>query len=134
MKARITQLSLIALLASASTGQANPEISNPSCSATQVNLVYNCQFDLVQDSHPITNAEIAVSASMPSMPMAHNVKPVTSRASDETPGQYLFELELAMTGEWLVIFDISDPVRDRLQEKFMFNTDGSVEPIDGKDK
>ena len=134
MRANVTQLSLIALLASASAGQANPEISNPSCVATEVKLVYNCQFDLLEDGQPVTDAEIAVGASMPSMPMAHNVKPVTSFESTEMPGQYLYDLELAMAGEWLVIFDISQPMRDRLQKKFMFNADGSVEQFDRGDE
>ena len=50
------------------------------------------------------------------------------------PGQYLYDLELAMAGEWLVIFDISQPMRDRLQKKFMFNADGSVEQFDRGDE
>ena len=117
---------LLAMSVSATPVFANPAISNISCTATDVNLVYHCKFELFEDGHPIVGTEITVGASMPTMPMAHTVKPVIAKASDEKPGQYVFELQLEMFGEWLVVFDISEPVRDRFQEKFTFNPDGSV--------
>ena len=117
---------LFAMLISALPVLAFPTISNTSCSATEVNLVYNCKFELMENGHPIVDTKITVGASMPTMPMAHNIKPVTAQASNEKPGQYMFELQLEMFGEWLVVFDIFDPVRDRFKEKITFNSNGSA--------
>lgn len=59
------------------------------------------------------DAKIMVGAEMPSMPMAHNVKPVRARAMDK-PGRYHARVQLQRAGEWALTTDLSGPTRDRL--------------------
>jgi hypothetical protein len=54
---------------------------------------------------------------MPSMPMAHNVKPVKA-APGSAPGEYTARIELEMFGEWALKLDVRKPVRDRIVRKF----------------
>lgn len=57
--------------------------------------------------------EFTVAADMPSMPMAHNVKPVKALPTGE-PGRYHARIELAMHGEWILKMDVSSPARDTI--------------------
>jgi hypothetical protein len=50
---------------------------------------------------------------MPSMPLAHSVRPVTATPG-AAPGEYRFRLALEMRGEWAVKLRLSGPVRDQL--------------------
>lgn len=56
---------------------------------------------------------------MPSMPGAHNVRPVPAEPHD-TPGMYRARIELEMTGEWVLRLDFTKPERDRLNKKLHF--------------
>jgi branched-chain amino acid transport system permease protein len=65
---------------------------------------------------PLPSAQVTLSASMPSMPMAHSVKPVKA-ASGDKPGEYRGQLELEMNGVWAVQIEIGglpDGRRDRV--------------------
>lgn len=62
---------------------------------------------------PLQGAQVSLSATMPSMPMAHSVKPMPA-APTTTPGEYRATLELEMLGIWAVQIDITAPVRDRI--------------------
>ena len=62
-----------------------------------------------------------VGAKMPSMAMAHNVKPVKFSEKEGMAGHYEFTIQLEMLGEWMVQYDISIPKRDRVMEKLIFN-------------
>jgi hypothetical protein len=66
-----------------------------------------------------------VGADMPSMPMAHNVRPVKAEAGAQ-PGSYRARLELEMTGVWALRLDLSGPVRDRLISVLRFDDDRVV--------
>jgi hypothetical protein len=57
---------------------------------------------------------------MPSMPMAHNLKPVKALPG-KNPGEYRARLELEMHGEWAVKLRISGPVRDQIVKKMRFD-------------
>ncbi len=59
------------------------------------------------------DARVRLGASMPSMPMAHSVRPVAALPAGE-PGSYRATLALEMTGVWAVEIDIAAPHRDRL--------------------
>lgn len=63
-------------------------------------------------SKPLDSAKVTLSASMPSMPMAHTVKPVAALATGQ-PGEYRGVLQLEMPGLWAVQVDIAGPVRER---------------------
>lgn len=65
------------------------------------------------DGAPLTGASVTLGASMPSMPMAHHVRPATARPTG-TPGDYRGRLALEMSGAWAVQVDIDGPVRDRM--------------------
>ena len=65
------------------------------------------------DGRPLTGAAVTLGATMPSMPMAHHVKPAAA-APTSTPGEYRGRLELEMSGAWAVQVDIAGPVRERV--------------------
>jgi hypothetical protein len=89
------------------------------CKPTKRDLVYDCRFVLkeAKTGKPVSGAELAVGADMPSMPMAHNVKPVKA-APGAAPGEYTARVELEMFGEWALKLDVRKPVRDRIVKKF----------------
>ena len=62
-----------------------------------------------------------VAAKMPSMAMAHNVKPVKFSEKEDMVGHYVFTIQLEMLGEWMFQYDISIPTRDRVMEKLIFD-------------
>ena len=61
----------------------------------------------------ISDADITLKAHMPSMPMAHSVKPVKAAAVDQN-GLYRATLQLQMPGIWAVEVDVRGPVRERV--------------------
>lgn len=65
------------------------------------------------DGAPLRDAQVTLGASMPSMPMAHSVRPVAAGAT-ERPGEYRGVLRLEMTGVWAVQVDVGGSVRDRV--------------------
>ena len=67
-----------------------------------------------------------VRATMPSMAMAHNVKPVKFSEKEDMAGQYEFTIQLEMLGEWMFQYDISTPKRDRIMEKLIFDKSKST--------
>ena len=84
-------------------------------------LVYDCTITLKgrKSGMPIADAEFMVGADMPSMPAAHNVRPVPAEPHD-TPGTYRVRIELEMKGEWALKLDFTRPSRDRLVKKLRF--------------
>ena len=61
----------------------------------------------------ISDADITLKAHMPSMPMAHSVKPIKAAAGDQN-GLYRATLQLQMPGIWAVEVDVRGPVRERV--------------------
>lgn len=61
---------------------------------------------------PINGAKLTLNAHMPSMPMAHSVKPTIAAATNQ-PGKYRGQLELEMRGVWVIQVDMNAPTRDR---------------------
>jgi hypothetical protein len=89
------------------------------CKPTTHDLVYDCQVVLkeAKTGKPVSGAEVSIGADMPSMPMAHNVKPVKALPG-AAPGEYAARIELEMFGEWALKLDVRKPVRDRIVKKF----------------
>ena len=85
------------------------------CTPTERDFVYDCMIVLTgrMSDQPLDGAKIVVGADMPTMPMAHNVRPVTAVATG-TPGTYHARIELAMFGEWALKIEISGPTRDKI--------------------
>ena len=84
-------------------------------------LVYDCMITLKgrKSDTPVVDAEFTVGADMPSMPGAHNVRPVPAEPHG-APGMYRARIELEMTGEWVLRLDFTRPSRDRLTSKHHF--------------
>ncbi len=102
------------------------------CKLTDQQFVYDCEIMLMgrKNKQPIDGATIVIGADMPSMPMAHNVKPVTATPIGN-PGMYHARIELAMYGEWALKIDVSGPTRDRIIHKMHF---GSAEVGSGSNE
>lgn len=94
------------------------------CKFTGTDFVYDCTIHLTRGGQPLSDVDITFGADMPSMPMAHNVKPVKAKAG-KTPGQYEARLDLEMTGEWAVKLRLAGAVRDQLILKYDFDEKGA---------
>jgi hypothetical protein len=61
----------------------------------------------------VEGATVTLTADMPSMPLAHSVRPVAATAGPR-PGTYRGILELEMAGRWVVAIRLEGPVKDQL--------------------
>ncbi len=94
------------------------------CRFTGTDFVYDCLIRLAKGGAPLAGAQVTVGADMPSMPMAHNVKPVKAKPGAK-PGEYEARLDLEMTGEWAVKLRLAGPVRDQLVLHYEFDEKGA---------
>jgi hypothetical protein len=99
------------------------------CKATADALVYDCVIKLsnARTAAALEQAAVTIGADMPSMPMAHSVRPVIAKAT-ATPGEYQARLTLEMYGDWALRLKIEGPLRDRLVELKSFDEAGSGPP------
>lgn len=95
------------------------------CKATGADFVYDCTIRLSRGGKPLEGVQLTVGADMPSMPMAHNVKPVKATAA-QAPGEYRAKLDLEMLGVWAVKLRLSGPVRDQLVLHYEFDSKGAA--------
>lgn len=93
------------------------------CRHTGRDFVYDCLIRLTRAGEPLAGAQLTVGADMPSMPMAHQVKPVKAQPTN-VPGEYRARLDLEMSGEWAVKLRLSGPVRDQLILHYTFTESG----------
>jgi hypothetical protein len=93
------------------------------CKPTEKSLQYDCTIRLLdaRTGEPLSGVDIMVGADMPSMPMAHNVRPVRATAG-QTPGTYAATIELEMYGEWMLRLDLSGRLRDRVLKTLHFQS------------
>jgi hypothetical protein len=112
-------IALLALAAAAAPALAQRLDAEVHCTPTKHDLVYDCRFLLkeAKSGKPVGGADVSVGADMPSMPMAHNVKPVRA-AAGKTPGEYTARIELEMYGEWALRLNVRGPARDVVVKKF----------------
>jgi hypothetical protein len=96
--------------------QANMAKTQTSCMPHEQALTYACKVNLSVHNKPVSNAGISVSADMPSMPMAHNMRQIMAVPVAGFAGQYEFVLVLEMAGDWRLVYNISSPFMDRLHE------------------
>jgi hypothetical protein len=94
------------------------------CKHTGTDFVYDCVVHVKRAGEPVSGLSITAGADMPSMPMAHNVKPVKARPG-KAPGEYLLRLDLDMAGEWAVKLRLAGPVRDVLVVRHTFTESGT---------
>jgi len=114
---RLIAIGLLAGLAV--PAQASHPQAEVDCKATSEKYVYDCMIRLSQDGKPLGGAEVTVGADMPSMPMAHSVKPAKAKPGKE-PGTYHARIELEMHGEWALKLKLSGVVRDLIVVKQQF--------------
>ena len=94
------------------------------CKYTGKDFIYDCRVKIERGGEPLTGAQVTVGADMPSMPLAHNVKPVKAQPT-KTPGEYRARLDLEMPGEWAVKLRLTGPVRDQLVLHYEFDERGA---------
>ena len=104
----------ITLLAATSSALAapRPEV-DLQCVAHGSGPLLECTAQVAANGAPLHAAKLTISASMPSMPMAHTVKPVPA-APTGRPGEYRGTLQLEMNGDWAVQIDLAGPPRERI--------------------
>jgi hypothetical protein len=95
------------------------------CKATGTDFIYDCTIRLSRGGKPLEGATVTMGADMPSMPMAHNVKPVKAQAG-QAPGEYRAKLDLEMLGVWVVKLRLAGPVRDQLILHYEFDSKGAT--------
>ncbi len=128
-----------ALIFPAGTQAAERPRADVECTPTDQKLVYDCMIMLTgkKSGRAMDGVEFTVKADMPSMPMAHNVKPVKAMPTGK-PGRYHARIELAMHGEWVLKMDVSSPARDIIILKMHFGAskgeNGSPAMKQGKHK
>jgi hypothetical protein len=95
------------------------------CKPDAEELQYDCVFKLTNSrtNQPLSGVGLAVGAYMPSMPAAHNVRPVRANEGEEK-GTYRARIELEMHGDWALRLDLSGTVRDRVVKVLRFQSDG----------
>jgi branched-chain amino acid transport system permease protein len=115
---------LTVLLVSGAHGADVRAKADVSCRPAGGSLQYECAIKLsdARTDQPLSGVTLMVGADMPSMPMAHNVRPVRAQPGTE-PGSYRARLALEMTGVWAVRLDLSGPVRDRVISVLRFEED-----------
>ncbi len=114
-------------LSPAPAGAAERKAAEVECRPAEKKLVYDCMITVKarntvkarKSGTPIADAEFTVGADMPSMPGAHNVRPVPAEPHGR-PGMYRARIELEMTGEWALKLDFTKPNRDRVIKKLHF--------------
>lgn len=94
------------------------------CRFTGTDFVYDCVIHLARGGAPLAGVQLSIGADMPSMPMAHNIKPVKAKPGKK-PGDYEARLDLEMTGEWAVKLRLSGPLRDQLVLHYDFDDKGA---------
>ena len=100
--------------------------SQTECTATSKKFQYNCNVLFINKKEPISGYSGIVGATMPSMAMAHNVRPVKFMEKEGMAGHYEFTIQLEMLGEWMFQYDITNPKRDRVLEKLVFDKTKSI--------
>jgi hypothetical protein len=116
----------VVLLASLASGCAPPEPltieARVSCVPEARALRQLCTVTLSdrKTGRPVEGATVTLHADMPSMPLAHSVRPATARPG-ATPGTYHGVLELEMTGRWVIAVRVSGPVSDQISQVLEVN-------------
>ena len=128
MKKVVSPLIFIVLLASITPTVLYPMMtkSQTECTATSKKFQYNCNVLFINKIEPMSGYSGIVGATMPSMAMAHNVRPVKFTEKEGMAGHYEFIIQLEMLGEWMFQYDISQPKRDRVMEKLIFDKTKSI--------
>jgi hypothetical protein len=121
----VTAMAMLALYGGESAHAQVRAKADITCKPGPEKLQYDCAFKLTNSrtNEPLSGLGVAVGADMPSMPAAHNVRPVKA-TEDEEKGTYRARIVLEMHGDWALRLDLSGKVRDRLVKVLRFQSDG----------
>ncbi len=132
VKAAICVTAVLAAFALCAAGRAHAQIrakADVSCRPGAEKLHYDCIIKLANSrtGEPLSGMKLTMGASMPSMPAAHNVRPVAA-TEDRDKGTYRARIVLEMHGDWALQLDLSGAVRDRVIKLLRFEGDRVDEP------
>ena len=121
MKYALALLAVLIAVATTPALAADRVQATVSCKPAGVSLAYTCIFKLTNASTgaPLEKAQLSIGADMPSMPLAHNVPPVTAKATG-APGEYRALVVLEMHGDWALRLRVGGPLKDQLVEVLNF--------------
>ncbi len=127
MRSIICTAAAIAMLALCGLEGAHAQVrakAGVTCKPGTEKLQYDCIIKLANSktNEPLSGLTLTVGADMPSMPAAHNVRPVGA-AEDQEKGTYKARIVLEMYGDWALRLDLSGPVRDRVVKRLRFERD-----------
>jgi len=121
MNTRCTSLALVALGLALALGVAVPQAraqadradAELKCMPAPEQLMLDCTLRLTnrRTGAPLERAQVTVHADMPSMPMAHNMRPAQVEPGG-MPGMYRLRMRLEMAGVWTLRLNISGPLND----------------------
>jgi YtkA-like len=116
----LAMLALCGLEAAHAQVRAKAEVS---CRPAE-KLQYDCIIKLANSrtSEPLSGLTLMVGADMPSMPAAHNVRPVKA-TEEQDKGTYRARIALEMYGDWALRLELSGAVRDRVVKLLRFESD-----------
>jgi hypothetical protein len=114
------RLILATLSCLATPALADRILAEATCIPTDSEMRFSCEIALSQGGQPVEGATFTVKPDMPSMPMAHNMRPVPAETTD-SPGIYSVHLHLEMLGEWTLTLDLTEPRRDRAVVPYTFD-------------
>lgn len=119
-------LAIIASLGFASALAADRARVTVACKPGAEKHAYDCTFKLTnaRSGAPLDQSTVTIGAEMPTMPMAHNVRPITATATG-VPGEYQARLTLEMHGDWAVLLKVAGPVKDQIVEVLNFTEAGA---------
>jgi len=114
---RPTLVLLGALLAGCAPPAPASVAAEVACAPEANALRQRCRVRLTdrRTGRPVEGASVTLTADMPSMPLAHAVRPVTATPGPQ-PGTYQGTLELEMPGRWVVAARIAAPVQDQVTQ------------------
>ena len=116
----MSRLILAALVFMATPALADRILAKATCLPTDTELRFSCEIALSEGGVPVEGAAFVVKPDMPSMPMAHNIRPVPAEATDR-PGVFSVRLDLQMLGVWTLTLDLIEPRRDRIVVSHTFD-------------
>ena len=121
---RLLPAASICLFVVTASAQAPRHRIDLECRPTGTSLIFLCTVSVADAAGtPVSGVDLTLSADMPSMPMAHNVKPVKAQPVTGKPGSYESRIELEMAGEWAVKLQFKAPRPDVVVRKLDFQKD-----------
>ena len=120
----MTAIAMLVLCASENAQAQVRAKADVSCRPGAEKLQYDCIIKIAasRTNEPLSGLTLTVGADMPTMPAAHNVRPVRA-TEDQDKGTYRARIVLEMYGDWALRLDLSGAVHDRVVKVLRFESD-----------